>query len=117
MKPRLIGIAMAIALLFIAYIAEAQYAAAAARTTRRRTAVVVLTATNAKDEQAAQEQAAQAEPAQGDHLPYSTVVTKLPEGCDKVVVNDVQYYHCGNDYYRAAYQENNLVYITTEPPV
>lgn len=144
-NQRMFGIATFLALLFMADVAEAQYGAAH-RATRRRTAVVVSTATHAKDEQAAEEQAAQeqaaqeqaaqpeesaqpeqaAEPVpatqpeqaavQGDHLPYGTIVTALPEKCDPVVVDDVQYYHCGNDYYRTAYQENNLVYVTIEPP-
>lgn len=123
MRKNLVGIIGVIALLFISDIAEAQYGTAH-RATRRRTAVVVASATHAKDEQAAAEQQAAADQAeaakqsapQGDHLPYGTIVTKLPEGCEAVVVSEVQYYQCGNDYYRVAYQENNIVYVTTEPP-
>ncbi len=111
-------------------IAAAQYGTAH-RATRRRTAVVVASATHAKDEQAADEQAsqdqaaadqaakdhaAQAEAAPKDHLPYGTIVTKLPEGCEAITVDGVQYNHCGNDYYRVAYQENNLVYVSIESP-
>lgn len=84
-RRRLFGIAMFLALLFMADVAEAQYGAAH-RATRRRTAVAVSTATHAKDEQAAQEQAA----AQGEHLPYGTIVTALPEKCDPVVVDNIE---------------------------
>jgi len=45
-----------------------------------------------------------------------TVVPKLPEGCSPVVVGDVQHYHCAGNYYRAVFQENNLVFGTTDPP-
>lgn len=142
MRPRLIGIIAALALLMLCDIAEAQYGTAH-RATRRRTAVVVASATHAKDEQAQQQEdaaeqqaaaqqaeadrkadsakqadAARAEEAaQGDHLPYGTIVSKLPEGCVPITVGETQYYHCGNDYYRVAYQENNLVYVTIEDPV
>ena len=145
MRHKLFGIISIVALLFIADIAEAQYGHAH-RATRRRTAVVVASATHAADEQAAaeqqaaedqaaadqkaaddeaaakqaeaakQEQVAAPAPEQGEHLPYGTIVSKLPDGCEAVVVGDVQYYHCGNDYYRVAYQESNIVYVSTEPP-
>ena len=52
----------------------------------------------------------------GGALPIGTVVTALPGGCEPTPVDDVQYYHCGADYYRVAYQGNNLVYVTTDPP-
>jgi hypothetical protein len=29
-------------------------------------------------------------------------------------VGGQQYYHCGADYYRAAYQDDKLVYVTTK---
>jgi hypothetical protein len=104
------------------------------RRTRRRTAVVVHSATKAQDQQAAeaQQQAAadqqQADtvqqaaappapvPAPGEPLPVGTVVPKLPDGCTATPVDNVQYYSCGGNWYRAAYQENNLVYVTTDPP-
>jgi len=136
---RIISIIGAILFLFASDIVEAQYSGAAVahshRTTRRRTAVVVSSATHAKDEQAAAEQQAAADQAAADqaaaqqqaaaqpttstgsHLPIGTIVTRLPEGSESVVVGDVQYYHSGNDYYRVAYQENNIVYVTTDPPL
>ena len=44
------------------------------------------------------------------------VVPKLPEGCTSKTVGGVEYHECGGNYYRAAFQENNLVYVTTAPP-
>ena len=52
----------------------------------------------------------------GEPLPEGTVVPKLPEGCTSKPVGGVQYYNCGGNYYRAAFQENTLVYVTTAPP-
>ncbi|MDX2443565.1 MAG: hypothetical protein QNK30_07165, partial [Bacteroidales bacterium] len=54
--------------------------------------------------------------ANGDALPIGTVVTKLPEGCISETADNVQYFKCGANYYRTAFQENNLVYVTTDPP-
>ena len=55
-------------------------------------------------------------PAPESQLPVGTVVSKLPGGCVSTPVDNVQYYKCGANYYRAVYQENNLVYVTTDPP-
>ncbi len=52
----------------------------------------------------------------GGPLPMGTVVTSLPGGCEATPVDNVQYYHCGADYYRVAYQGSNLVYVTTDLP-
>ncbi len=52
----------------------------------------------------------------GEPLPVGTVVRKLPEGCASMPVGDVAYHYCGGNYYRAAFQENTLVYVTTAPP-
>ena len=49
-------------------------------------------------------------------MPVGTVVSKLPEGCVTTPVDNVQYYKCGANYYRAVYQENTLVYVTADPP-
>jgi len=128
----------AITLFFICDLAEAQTAAAHAhRATRRRTAVVVSSATQAKDQEAAAASSTsqtettttneEAPPpattpapttteATGDALPIGTVVTKLPEGCISETAENVQYFKCGANYYRSAFQENNLVYVTTDPP-
>lgn len=108
------------------------------RATRRRTAVVVSSATHANDQQQAQAAAAaqtpppaQAAPAPAPApatvttpspastealLPIGTVVTKLPSGCASTPVGGQEYYHCGANYYVAAFQEGTLVYVTTAPP-
>ena len=115
------------------------------RRTRRRTAVIVGTSVHAADQQAdaqqqaaadqqvaaAQQEAADAEQradaaeqeaaaaqrqAAGEPLPVGKVVPKLPEGCTSKTVGGVEYHECGGNYYRAAFQENNLVYVTTAPP-
>ena len=122
---RIAGIVAAIILMIVPDILDAQ-AGGRHRRTRRRTAVVVHSATKAQDQQAAeaQQQAAADQQAPTDQqqaaapgaLPVGTVVPKLPEGCTSTPVDNVQYYSCGGNWYRAAYQENNLVYVTTEPP-
>ena len=48
-------------------------------------------------------------------LPMGTVVRALPAGCPSATVAGVEYYHCGGNYYRAAFEGNNLVYVTTQP--
>ena len=74
----------------------------------------------AAKQQAAAAQAAAAAPpipppATGP-LPVGTVVTALPAGCAATTSGGVEYYHCGSNYYRAAFQGSQLVYVTTEPP-
>jgi len=78
-------------------------------------------AAEAEQRAAAAEQEAEAaqqqQPADaGEPLPVGKVVPKLPEGCASMPVGDVEYHYCGGNYYRAAFQENNLVYVTTAPP-
>jgi hypothetical protein len=107
------------------------------RRTRRRTAVVVGSSVHAADsaqiaqsqqqaaaaEQeaaAAKQQAAAAAPpppaaATGAPLPLGTVVAALPAGCVATPVGGVEYYYCGGNFYRAAFQGNQLVYVTTKP--
>jgi hypothetical protein len=51
----------------------------------------------------------------GTALPIGTVVTALPAGCTQTQVGGVQYSRCGADYYRAAFQGSNLVYVTAQP--
>jgi hypothetical protein len=48
-------------------------------------------------------------------LPLGTVVTALPAGCAATTIGDVQYQKCGVDYYKAAFQGSQLVYVTTQP--
>ncbi len=49
-------------------------------------------------------------------LAIGTVSNTLPDGCEPTAVDNVEYYHCGANWYRTAYQGNNLVYVTTDPP-
>lgn len=110
------------------------------RATRRRTAVVVSSATHEKDEQAEQQQKATdttkssqtktqsttsttptttpppTTQSTSEALAIGTVVASLPAGCTTSSVNNVEYYHCGPNWYRTAFQGNTLVYVTTDPP-
>jgi hypothetical protein len=97
------------------------------RRTRRRTALVVGSAAAAQTAAAyqqaapAQQQAAPAAPAvpppaaSGKPLPLGTVVSALPAGCTSTPVGGVEYYYCGGNFYRAVFQGNKLVYVTTKP--
>lgn len=51
----------------------------------------------------------------GKALPLGTIVTALPAGCAAKQINGVEYYYCGKNYYRAAFQGNTLVYVTAQP--
>jgi hypothetical protein len=51
----------------------------------------------------------------GKPLPLGTVVSALPAGCTPTTAGSVEYYHCGPNYYRAAFQGNSLVYVTAKP--
>jgi len=63
----------------------------------------------------AQQQAATAAPASGQALPLGTVVSALPAGCSQTPKGGVEYYQCGPNYYRTAFQGSNLVYVTAQP--
>jgi len=49
-------------------------------------------------------------------LPEGTIEPALPDGCTTITADNVQYYHCGENYFRAVFQGNNLVYVTATPP-
>ena len=103
------------------------------RRTRRRGAAVGYEAgkasASAEQEQATTEQQAATEQPQAapsapapapasapsGALPEGTVVKTLPEGCAKQDVNGVEYQFDGTNYYRAAFQGSELVYVTTHP--
>lgn len=95
------------------------------RRTRRRGVAVGYAAGSASGAAAAsaaasttQQQAAPAQPAtapESGAQPIGTVVSTLPAGCSPVDVGGTEYQKCGPDYYRAAFQGNNLVYVTTQP--
>jgi len=99
--------------------------AGVARRTTRRTVAVASTSAVVATESAAEASAAQpaaaapapapaAAPAAGA-LPIGTVVAALPSGCTPTTAGGVQYYKCGADYYRTAFQGTNLVYVTAQP--
>jgi hypothetical protein len=53
--------------------------------------------------------------ATGKPLPLGTVVHALPSGCTSTPVGGVEYYYCGGNFYRAVFQGNSLVYVTSQP--
>ena len=53
--------------------------------------------------------------ADSEPLPLGTVVHSLPAGCTSTPVGGVNYYYCGGNFYRSAFQGNNLVYVTAKP--
>ena len=97
-------------------VSEAQAIAGVRRRSFRRGAVIGASAgaAGASATTASQQQAAPA-PQQPGALPIGTVVSALPAGCAPLTVGGVEYQHCGVDYYRAAFQGNNLVYVTSQP--
>jgi hypothetical protein len=117
-------------------VAEAEAIFGRQRRTRRRGAAVgyAAGASSAHAEDAAassqqqqqqqqQQQAAAAPPPQSappppsssGPLPEGTVVTSLPSGCTTESSGGVEYYHCGANTFRTAFQGSNLVYVTTKP--
>ena len=97
-------------------VSEAQAIAGVRRRSFRRGVVIGASAgaAGASATTASQQQAAPA-PQQPGALPIGTVVSALPAGCAPLTVGGVEYQHCGVDYYRAAFQGNNLVYVTSQP--
>ena len=53
--------------------------------------------------------------ATGQPLPLGTVVKALPSGCTSTPVGGVDYFYCGGNFYRAAFQGNEVVYVTAKP--
>jgi hypothetical protein len=99
--------------------------------TRRRTAMMTAAVVSSQDaskdsqskQQASTSQSQAATPAatttppapSTGALPLGTVVNALPSGCTSKPVDGVEYYHCGSNYYRAAFQGSSVVYITAQP--
>jgi hypothetical protein len=97
--------------------AQAQQQTAAAQ---QQAAAAEKEAAAAKQEAAAAKQQAAAAPplppaAAGTPLPLGTVISALPPGCVSTPVGGEAYYYCGGNFYRAVFQGNNLVYVTTQP--
>lgn len=49
-------------------------------------------------------------------LPQGTVINVLPDGCTTMAAVNIEYYHCGDNYFRTAFQGSTLVYVTATPP-
>ena len=98
---------------------DAHAVAGRARRTRRRGVAVGYAAgqSAAQQEQAttAPQQPAEAPSLEYGPLPLGTVVSALPAGCTPMEAGGVQYYHCGDNYFRAAFQGDTLVYVTASP--
>jgi hypothetical protein len=75
-------------------------------------------AANAQAAAAQQQLAAQQQappPPPPGALPIGSIVNALPEGCPSTTINNVEYFACGGNYYRAAFQGSQLVYVTAQP--
>ena len=90
--------------------ADAAEQEAAAAQAEAETAKQQAAASEAEAE-AAKQQAAAASGA----LPIGAVVTALPAGCNTTTINGVEYYYNGVNYYRAAFQGDQLIYVTAQP--
>ena len=100
------------------------YAGVARRTTRRvvATEATVATAATASAAAAAQSKPPPPPPPQPaaapptGPVPIGTVVQAIPPGCVATSIGGVEYYNCAPGvYYRAAFQGNNLVYVSAQP--
>ena len=96
------------------------YAGVARRTTRRfvafdaaatSAAVATTQAATAQQQAAVAQQQARAAGAPA----IGAIVNALPAGCVSAPQGGIEYYHCGNAYYRTAFQGSNLVYVVAQP--
>jgi hypothetical protein len=98
----------------VGYAAGSATATAAAQS--QQSAAAQQQAATAQQQSATAQQQAAAAAAAGKPLPLGTVVAALPPGCTSTPVGGVEYYYCDANFYRAAFQGNNLVYVTTAQP-
>ena len=99
--------------------AQSQQSAAAqqqAAIAQQQAATAQQQSATAQQQSAIAQQQAAAAAAAGKPLPLGSVVATLPTGCTPTPVGGVEYYQCGANVYRAAFQGNNLVYVTTAQP-
>jgi hypothetical protein len=90
---------------------------AAASTAAQQQAVAQQQAATAQQQAAvAQQQAAVAQQQAAAAPAVGTVVPALPAGCTPVAKGGIEYQQCGNVWYRAAFQGNNLVYAVVPQP-
>jgi hypothetical protein len=92
--------------------AQAQQQTAAAQ---QQAAAAEKEAAAAKQQAAAAAMPPPPPAAAGTPLPLGTVVSALPPGCVATPAGGAQYYYCGGNFYRAVFQGNQLVYVTTQP--
>ena len=108
------------------WVSEAHAVLGTRRRTRRRSVAVGAAvgaaaassssaASESQQQPAAQPQPAAAPPPTYGPLPLGSVVPALPAGCASMSAGGVEYYHCGDNYFRAAFQGNTLVYVTASP--
>lgn len=91
-------------------------AASATAAASQQQAAAAQQQTAATQQQAATTASAPPPPATpGKPLPLGAVVSALPTGCTAAPSGGKEYYHCGDNYYRAVFQGNNLVYVTAKP--
>ncbi len=95
--------------------AQQSTAAQQSATAQQQSATAAQQSATAQQQTAAAAKPAAA-PAAAGALAVGTVASTLPSGCATSAVSGVEYYHCGNDWYRSAFQGNTLVYVTTAPP-
>lgn len=81
-----------------------------AATAAQQQAIAQQQAATARQQAATAQQQASGGPAIG------TIAAALPPGCTGTPVGGVEYYRCGNTWYRAAFQGNNLVYAVVPAP-
>jgi hypothetical protein len=93
--------------------AQAAAAEQQAATAQQQSATAAQQSATAAQQSATAAQQAAA-PA-GQALPLGTVVTSLPAGCTPTTAGGVEYQKCGANYYRTAFQGDNLVYVTAQP--
>lgn len=109
----------------VEFVSEAQAVLGVRRRAHRRGAAVgyAAGAEAANEANAAAAQQAQAAPATAapppppvyGPLPQGTTITVLPAGCQAMTAGGVEYQHCGENYFRSAFQGNNLVYVVSTP--
>lgn len=78
-------------------------------------AAAATAATTTTTTTTAQPAAAAAPPPSYGPLADGTVVSALPDGCTSEAVGGVEYYHCGENYFRSAFQGNQLMYVSGKP--
>jgi hypothetical protein len=98
--------------------AAASSAAASSAAAQQQAVAQQQAATAQQQAAVAQQQAAvaQQQAQAAGVVPVGTVAADLPTGCVAAPKGGVEYYQCGPNYFRAAFQGNNLVYVSVAKP-